>query len=67
MKPTNSPTQGPPNPREIRSKVVIGSLFPTAHNFSWVGIGIIKEKDYKKPNPTKFPANRLITEGVSLS
>ena len=38
MKPTNSPTQGQPNPRKIRLKVAFGPLFPTANNFSWVGI-----------------------------
>ena len=57
MKPTNSPTQGQPNPRKNRFKVAIGPLFPIANNFSWVGIGFIKETDNKKPNPTKFSAN----------
>ena len=41
MKPTNSPTQGQPNPRKSRLKVAIGPLFPTANNFSWVGAGFI--------------------------
>ena len=43
MKPTNSPTQGQPNPRKIinRLKVAIGAPFPTARNFSWVGICFI--------------------------
>ena len=34
-----------------------GPLFPTANNFSWVGIGFIWETDYRKPNPNKFSAN----------
>ena len=38
MKPTNCPTQGQPNPRKNWLKVAIGPLFPTANNFSWVGI-----------------------------
>ena len=43
MKPTKSPTQGQPkpNPRRIRSKVAFGPLFPTANDFSRVGIGLI--------------------------
>ena len=53
-KPTNSPTQGQPNPRKVRLKVAFGPLFPTATNFSWVGIGFIEETDYEKPNPTTF-------------
>ena len=40
-KPTNSATQGQPNPRKVRLKVAFGPLFPTATNFSWVGIGFI--------------------------
>ena len=41
MKPTNFPTQGQPNPRKIRLKVAFGLRFPTANDFSWVGIGFI--------------------------
>ena len=41
MKPSNSPTQGQPNPTRIRLKVVFGPLFPTANVFLWVGIGIM--------------------------
>ena len=41
MEPTNSPTQGQPNPTTIRLKVAIGPLFPTANDFSWIGIGFI--------------------------
>ena len=33
MKPTNSPTQGKPIPRKIRSKVAFGPLFRTAFFF----------------------------------
>ena len=38
MKPTHSPTQGQPNPRKMRLKVPFGPLFPTANNFSGVGV-----------------------------
>ena len=34
MKTTNSPIQGRPNPRKIRSKVATGPLLPTANTFS---------------------------------
>ena len=54
MKPTNSPTQGQPNPRKIRLKVALGPLFPTANYISWVGIDFIQETGYKKPNPINF-------------
>ena len=33
MKPTNTPTQGQPNPRKIWFKVEFGPLFPTAKHF----------------------------------
>ena len=47
MKPTNSPTQGQPNPRKIRRKVAFGPLYPTARIFSWVGIVFfVDETDY---------------------
>ena len=66
MKPTNSPTQGQPNPRRKRFKVALGPLFPTASNFSWVGTDFISETDWKKPNLTKFSANTLIYPGMVL-
>ena len=62
MKPTNSPTQGQPNPRKIGLKVVFGPIFPTANIFSWVGIDFIQETDYKKPNATKFSAHTILFE-----
>ena len=63
MKPTNSSTQRQPNPRKIRLKVGIWAtfLFPTANNFSWVGIDFMWETNYKKPNPSKFSANTVFT------
>ena len=48
MESTNSPILGQPNPRKIRRNVAFGPLFPTANNFSWIGIGFIQEVDYKK-------------------
>ena len=60
MKPTNSPTQGQPNPRKNRLRVAFRPFFPTTSNFLGVGIGFIQETDYNKPNPTKLSANTLI-------
>ena len=61
MKPTNSPTQGRPNPRKNRFKVWhFGPLFPTANNFAWIAMGFTYEIDYKKRQPTKFSANTLV-------
>ena len=57
MKPTNSPTQGQPNPRRNRFKVAFGPLFTTANSFSWVGIGFVQGTDDKKLHPYKFSAN----------
>ena len=55
MKPTNSPTQGEPNPRNVRLKVVFGPLFPTANIFSWVGIGFKWEKDCQNLTQPNYP------------
>ena len=41
MKPTNFPTQGQPNPIQNMLTVAFGPLFPTANNFSWIGINFI--------------------------
>ena len=43
VKPTNSPTQGQPNPTINGLKMAFGPLFPTATNniFSWAGIGFM--------------------------
>ena len=55
MKPMNSPAQRQPNPRNIRVKVAFRATFsPQQIVFSWVGIDIIQETDYKIPNPTKI-------------
>ena len=42
-----------------RLKVAFWPLFPTANNFSWVGIDFIQGTEYTTPNPTKFSANTL--------
>ena len=55
------PNPRPTQPRKIRFKVAFGPLFPTANIFWWVGIGFIYETDYKKPNPTKFSANTVMS------
>ena len=36
MKKTNYPTQGQPNPKQIKLKNGIRATFPAANNFSWV-------------------------------
>ena len=62
IKPTNTPTQGQPNPRKIRLKVAFWApLFSTANDFSWVvGSDFIWETDYEKPNPAKIFPNILL-------
>ena len=40
MKPTNSPTQGQPNPRKIRSKVALGPIF-LPQQIIFRGLGLI--------------------------
>ena len=66
-KPTNSPTQGQPNPRKIGSTAVAyGPLFPIANNFSCVGIGFIYgNRLKKKPNPTKILREHPVLEILS--
>ena len=64
MKPSKSPTQGQPNPRKIRLKVAFGPLFPTEINFWWVGIGLVQETDYDKPNPSKFSVYTVFFRGL---
>ena len=54
MKPTNSPTQGQPNPRKIRVKAAFGPLFPTANNCRWVGIDFINREQTRTPTQPKF-------------
>ena len=57
MKPTNSSTQGQPNPRKIRLRSgILAVVFPTI-DISWVRTGFILETDYKKLNPTILSAN----------
>ena len=64
MKPTNSRTQGQPNPRKIRLKNGICATFShTANTFSWVGVDFVEETDCKKPNKNKFSANTLFYGG----
>ena len=59
MKPTNSPTQGEPNPRKIMFNVVFGPLFHSklfSVGWDWFYIG----NRLHEPNPTKFSANTLL-------
>ena len=51
MKPSNSPTQGQPNPRKIRLKVASGPLFPTANIFR--GLGLVLYRKQTTINPTQ--------------
>ena len=64
MKPTNSPTQGQPNPRKIRLKMAFGPLFATENIFSLVGIGF-RGNRLQEPNPTNFFANTVIVFQVA--
>ena len=57
MKPTNSPTQGQPNPRQIWVKMATGPLF--FYFFSGLGLVFTQETD-KKPNPIQLSANTLV-------
>ena len=61
MKPTNSQTQGQPDPTKIRSKVASGPLFPRSKYFFVGWDWLIQETDHKKPNPTECYANTPIT------
>ena len=61
MKPSNSPTQGQPNPRENRLKLSFGPLFSHSQYFLSVGVDFIWKTDYKKPNPHIFSANTLFS------
>ena len=66
MKPTNSPTQGQPNPRKIRLNMAFGPLFPTANDFWWLGlITYIGNRLETQPNKN-FSANTLILWGTRV-
>ena len=59
-KPTNSPTQGQPEPRENQVKRGVWAVFfPTANMFSWVGIGFLHRKQTTRsltqPNSPRPP------------
>ena len=60
MKPTNSPTQGQPNPRKKQAKSGNWAIFPHSKVFfvgwDWFYIG----NRLQKPNPTKFSATTLM-------
>ena len=61
MKPSNSPTQGQPQPKKkIRLKSGLwATFFPTANNFSWVGIVFFCRKqtarNVTQPNSPQSP------------
>ena len=40
--------------------MALGPIFPTANNFSWVGIDFTQETDYKKPTSIMFSANTVM-------
>ena len=62
MKPTNSPTQGQPNPRKNRLKVAFGPLFPTAKYYfvgwDWFQIGNT-EQTTRNPTQSNSPQTPL--------
>ena len=62
MKPTNSPTQGQPNPRKSRLKVTFGPPFPTENTF-FRGLGLVLHRKQIRRNPTHakiLSANTLV-------
>ena len=60
MKPTNSLTQGQPNPRKNRLKVAFGPrFFPQQIVFRGLGLVLCGKQTTRKPNPTRFSANAL--------
>ena len=61
MKPTNSPTQGQPNPRNIKLKVAFGHFF--RQFFFFRGLGLVLYRKQNTRNPTKFTANTLFFFG----
>ena len=65
MKPTNSPTQGQPNPRKLRLKSgILGPFIPTATYFfvgwDWFYTWYRKKTTRNLTPPTTFSANTLI-------
>ena len=60
MKPTNSSSQGQPNPTKIRLKVALGPLFP-CEQIIFLGLGLIVCRKQTTRNPTQpnFSANTL--------
>ena len=56
MKPTLA------NPRKTRLKVALGPLFPTANNFSWVGIDFIQETEYEAQPNQSLRKHLIITD-----
>ena len=56
MKPTNSPTQGQPNPKKNRLKVAFGPFFPTAkYFFLWVGIDLCRKQTARNSTQPNYP------------
>ena len=45
----------------------MGHFFPQQIFFSWVGIDVISETDYKKPNSPKFSANTVLVGGKPIN
>ena len=59
MEPTNSPTQGQPNPRKMRLKVAFGATFSHSEQFlvgwDWFYIGSRLQETYPKQIIRKTP------------
>ena len=58
MKPTNSLTQGQPNPRKIRLKAEFGPRFPTANNIRGLGLVLYRKQTTRnliQPNSPQTP------------
>ena len=53
MKPTNSPTQGPTEPKKTEVRSGIWAIFPTANSFSWVGIDFVIGNRQRETQPNQ--------------
>ena len=59
-KPTNSPTQGEPNPREIRLKATFwAAFFPLQITFRGLGLILCRKQNTRNPTQPKLFANNL--------
>ena len=60
MKPTNSPSQGQPNPRKIRLKWHLGHFFPQQIFYRGLGLILYRKQTTRNPTKTKLSANTIL-------